>query len=84
MTVDIKQIPQIVQEAKNAAYYAASNYLHNEMNGQDSFPCGFAWIGVSEKGSTKLGRALMQNGFGKSISWWSGDVESLGFACAKY
>lgn len=65
MTIDIKQIPQIVQEAKNAAYYAAANFLNTKMNGQDSFPCGFAWIRVSEKGSTKLGRALMQNGFEK-------------------
>ena len=66
MTVDIKQIPQIVQEAKNAAHQAATNYFHEVLRGQDRFACGFAWIHVSEKGSTKMGRALMQNGFEKA------------------
>jgi hypothetical protein len=32
----------------------------------DRDACGFAWVTVFEKGSTKLGKALIANGFSKS------------------
>jgi hypothetical protein len=52
-----------VAEAQQAAAQAAQDYITT--HGEDWY-CGFAWVTVYEKGSTKLGRALLKSGFKKA------------------
>ena len=52
-----------VAEALEAAAQAAQDYITK--HGEDWY-CGFAWVTVYEKGSTKLGRALLKSGFKKA------------------
>ena len=52
-----------VAEAQQAAAQAAEDYITK--HGEDWY-CGFAWVTVYEKGSTKLGRALLKSGFKKA------------------
>lgn len=49
--------------AKQEAAQATQAFLaqHGERDA-----CGFAWVTVYEKGSTKLGRELLKNGFSKA------------------
>jgi hypothetical protein len=61
-----EQIPQIVAEARAAAHAAAEKFFRERLGGRDQFACGFAWVTVYEKGSTRLGRALLENGFRKA------------------
>ena len=49
--------------ASSAAKNATEAYQTN--HGEDYY-CGFAWVQVSEKASTKLGRALKSIGFTKA------------------
>lgn len=60
---NVELVPQIVAEARKAAHDATNDYIAR--NGQWD-ACGFSWIRVYEKGSTKLGRALLKNGFRKA------------------
>jgi hypothetical protein len=62
------EVKAAIEQARNAAHQAATNYFHEVMRGKDNYPCGFAWVKVYEKGNTKLGRALLKNGFSKSYS----------------
>ena len=61
-----------VAEAQQAAAKAAQDYI--TQHGEDWY-CGFAWVNVYEKGSTKLGRALIKAGFSKAygggLQWWN-------------
>lgn len=69
MTVTPEQIPQIVQEAEQAAYAAAQKYFQEVLGGQDRFACGFAWVNIYKvKGNTKIGRALKAAGIRPSYS----------------
>jgi hypothetical protein len=52
--------------AKEDAYQAAAKFFQEKLGGRDQYACGFAWVTVYEKGSTKLGRELIKNGFRKS------------------
>jgi hypothetical protein len=52
-----------VAEAQQAAAQAAQDHI--TQHGEDWY-CGFAWVTVYEKGSTKLGRALIKAGFSKA------------------
>jgi ribosomal protein S27AE len=49
--------------ARHEAAHATAQFLaqHGERDA-----CGFAWVTVHEKGSTKLGRELLKNGFSKA------------------
>ena len=49
--------------ATKASMDATITHLRN--HGEDYY-CGFAWVKVSEKASTKLGRALKSIGFTKA------------------
>ena len=61
VTATPEQIPQIVAEAKAAAYAAAKKYFREVLAGQDRFACGFAWVNIyGVKGNTKIGRALKE------------------------
>lgn len=61
-----------VAEARAAAAQAAEDHIRQ--HGEDWY-CGFAWVNVYEKGSTRLGRALKKAGFsrahGGGLQWWN-------------
>ena len=59
------QVQEAVSQAKHEAAQATAQFLRTH---GDRDACGFAWVTVFEKGSTKLGRALLKNGFSKSYS----------------
>ena len=56
-------LSQIVQEAFTAAKQAEAEF--RAKHGEPGY-CGFAWVQVTEKASTKLGRALKAVGFTKA------------------
>ena len=58
-------VQAIVAESKTAAYNAADKFFNTTLGGQDQMPCGFAWVTVEVKGSTKIGKELLKNGFRK-------------------
>lgn len=66
------QVQVAVREAQVAAAKATGEFLQKH---GDRDACGFAWVRVAEKGSTKMGRALLANGFRKSynggLEWWN-------------
>ena len=68
---DIKQytaqdIAAIVAQAESAARKACEDYIDNKLGGQDSFPCGFAWVELfGVRGNTKVGRAFKALGITK-------------------
>ena len=75
MQYTVQQVKDIVAEATMAARDAAELFFQTKLNGRDQYACGFAWVTVYEKGSTKLGRALLKNGFRKAygggLQWWN-------------
>lgn len=67
LTFTQDQIEDIINEAKNAARQAATNYFHEILRGRDQYPCGFAWINIhGVKGTTKLGKMLKAAGLDKN------------------
>ena len=90
----VTDLKLIVEEAKAAAYVAATKHL--ESNGENAY-CGFAWVSIyGVKGNTKLGKAFKAAGIEKDYSgaysiWnpsgWAGqsmDVKEVGAqACAQ-
>ena len=66
MNYTVQQIKDIVAEACQAATDAATLYFQTKLGGRDQYACGFAWVTVYEKGSTKLGKALIEAGFRKA------------------
>ena len=66
------EVQNAVREAQVAASSATGEFLQTH---GDRDACGFAWVTVYEKGSTKIGRALLKNGFRKSyrggLEWWN-------------
>lgn len=52
-----------IADAMQAASTATATWLQQH---GDGYCCGFAWVTTYEKGSTKLGRALLKNGFSKA------------------
>ena len=61
----IDQVQEAVALAKHEAAHATAEFLQKH---GDRDACGFAWVTVYEKGSTKMGRALIKAGFSKSYS----------------
>jgi hypothetical protein len=65
----IDDIKTIIAQAKVAAENASQKYLTEKMNGEDNYPCGFAWVDIlGIKGNTKMGRALKAAGIEKSYN----------------
>lgn len=66
------QVQKAVADAQAAAAAATQAFLSQH---GDRDACGFASVRVYEKGSTKLGRALLKNGFrkcyGGGLEWWN-------------
>ncbi len=82
VTVTPEQIPQIVQEAKTAAYAAAEKYFREVLGGQDRFACGFAWVNIYKiKGNTKIGRALKDAGIRPAYTGGLQLWNPSGFGC---
>jgi len=61
-----EQIQNFVTRAQIEASNAANKFFQERLGGRDQYACGFAWVTVYEKGSTKLGRALIAAGFRKA------------------
>lgn len=59
-------LKQVHERAIAAAREAANQFLQERLGGKDNYPCGFAWVTIPEKASTKLGRALKDIGFNKA------------------
>ncbi len=67
--------------AKHEAAHAANKFFQEKLGGVDQYACGFAWVTIHEKGSTKLGRALLENGFRKSYDGGLQMWNPSGFNC---
>ena len=68
------EIAAIVAQAMSAAQKAAEEYLQEKLGGQDSMPCGFAWIEIMNiRSNSKVGRAFSLLGIskltGKFLYW---------------
>lgn len=64
-----QMIPAIVNEAREAAKQAATEFFMDKLNGRDQFACGFAWVNIyGVKGNTKVGRAFKTMGISKSYT----------------
>ena len=70
--IALDNIESIHNTAQAAAQKATAEFLAKH---GDRDACGFAWVVVREKGSTKLGRALKSVGFrpeyGGGLSIWN-------------
>lgn len=68
----MEQVQSAVLEAVAQAAKATEDFLAQH---GDRDACGFAWVRVSEKGSTRLGRALISAGFrrayGGGLEMWN-------------
>lgn len=77
ITVTPEQVPQIVAEAREAAYQAAIKFFQERLGGRDQYACGFAWVDIfGVKGNTKLGKALLsekglRKSYTRSIQLWN-------------
>jgi hypothetical protein len=63
--IALDNIESIHNTATSAAQKAEADFIAK--HGEPGY-CGFAWVKVSEKASTKLGRALKNVGFRKSYN----------------
>jgi hypothetical protein len=72
MVIDLNNLESIHNTAKAAAEQAEAEF--RAKYGEPGY-CGFAWVVVREKASTKLGRALKTLGFrkeyGGGLSLWN-------------
>ena len=78
LTVSVRDAVAI---AKEDAYQAAAKFFQEKLGGRDQYACGFAWVTVYEKGSTKLGRELIKNGFRKAYGGGLQMWNPSGFGC---
>lgn len=66
--LEMVDVQSVVAESRVVARDAAEKYFQERLGGVDQYACGFAWVKVFEKGSTKLGKALIAAGFDKSYT----------------
>jgi hypothetical protein len=67
MTIDISNLLAIHTQALESARQASQDYI--EKHGEPYY-CGFAWVKIRVKGSTKMGKALKTIGF--KLAWDGG------------
>jgi len=72
----VEDLKTIVQEAKDAARKAAQTFIDDELDGEDRFACGFAWVSIhGVKGNTKLGKNLkaagVEQAWDRSFQIWN-------------
>lgn len=71
MDIEVKDLREIIQEAREAAFEATQDYLNKH---GDGYPCGSAWVhlhkfdGKRLKGNTKIGKALKAAGVEQNYS----------------
>ena len=66
---DVDDLIKIKQEAKAAAEKAAEEFWYNELDGEDKWSCGFAWVEIyGINGNSKLGRKMKKAGFSKNYN----------------
>lgn len=64
-----EEIQSIITQAKVEATTASQTYLDEKLGGEDTYPCGFAWVNIyGIKGNTKLGKAMKAAGIEKDYS----------------
>ena len=63
MDITLEELSQVHHAAQAEARAAAHKFFQEKLGGQDQFACGFAWVTVPVKASTKLGRKLAALGF---------------------
>ena len=62
------QIVEIIAEAELEANKAAGKFFDEKLGGQDNYPCGFAWVYITNfdgkkiTGNTKVGKWLKNAG----------------------
>jgi hypothetical protein len=66
MDLDLEALKELHEQAQAAARKAADRFFKERLGGKDQFACGFAWVNVPVKASTKLGRKLASLGFRRS------------------
>ena len=77
---NLDDLRSIIAKAKSAAKIASTLYFEKELNNEDNYPCGFAWVKFGGiKGSTKLGKSLKAAGIEKDYTgaysiWNPGEV----------
>lgn len=65
MDIEVKDLTEIINEARQAANEATVKYLGEYGEG---YPCGFAWVSIYKfdgkklKGNTRIGKALKAAG----------------------
>jgi len=72
----VEDLKTIVAEAKDAARKAAQTFINDELDGEDRFACGFAWVSIhGVKGNTKLGKNLkaagVEQAWDRSFQIWN-------------
>ena len=72
----VEDLKTIVAEAKDAARKAAQTFINDELDGEDRFACGFAWVSIhGVKGNTKLGKNLkaagIEQAWDRSFQIWN-------------
>ena len=66
---DVDDLIKIKQEAKAAAEKAAEEFWYNELDGEDKWSCGFAWVEIyGNNGNSKIGRKMKKAGFSKNYN----------------
>jgi len=65
------EVAHIIHTAKNAAERASLEYLHTTLNGEDYFPCGFAWAEIyGVRANSRAGKMLAAAGLRKVTGHW--------------
>lgn len=67
-----KTLEEVINEASVLAEKASLDYQQKYCNGEDAYPCGFAWVNIYEhdgkkiRANSKMGKALKSMGIEKS------------------
>jgi hypothetical protein len=60
------EITEVIAEAKRIANQVANQYLQQELNGEDKYACGFAWVNIyGIRANSKVGKQLIALGIKK-------------------
>ena len=71
-SMNTEELKKIIASAKINAWIASDAFFHDKLNGNDSFPCGFAWVelrtyqGKKIDGRSKIARILKEAGINQN------------------
>jgi hypothetical protein len=95
----IMNIKEIIEQAKAVANQEATKFLKENLNGEDKYACGFAWVSIyGIRANSKVGKELQALGITKHYGekahtlWNPSDLsvqnidtkEAGAMACAKF